>query len=77
MSVRGSRRDHTGTGSESESPSTDATPRRVGHKDSTLELVFGSVSGRGRPEDFDRLISEVKEERAERLLKKLQDDAAH
>jgi len=47
------------------------TSQQATRKTSTLESVFGSVSGRNQPEDFDQMIREVKEERAERLVRKL------
>ncbi len=75
MSVRGSDGDRSAASSEAGSPSTGSVRRKVGRKTSTLESVFGSVPGRNHPEDFDQMIREVKDERAERLLKKLRDTA--
>lgn len=39
----------------------------------TLEEVFGSVEPLHRPEDFEELIRQAKEERAERLVRKLRE----
>lgn len=77
MSVRRSRDDRSVASSGAGLPSTGIVRRKVGRKTSTVESVFGSIPGRDRPEDFDRMIREAKEERAERLLKKLQDKAVN
>jgi bifunctional DNA-binding transcriptional regulator/antitoxin component of YhaV-PrlF toxin-antitoxin module len=37
----------------------------------TLEDAFGSIKPKNRPEDWEKRIREAKEERAERLVKKM------
>ena len=40
----------------------------------TLETVFGSVKPLNKPEDFDRIISEVKAGRAEQTVRELRSE---
>ncbi len=49
---------------------TDEVPLRA---ELTAEEAFGSVEPLNRPEDFEELIRIAKEERAERLLRKLRE----
>ena len=49
---------------------TDEVPLRA---ELTAEEVFGSVEPLNRPEDFEELIRIAKEERAERLVRKLRE----
>ena|SRR5438067_1965417 len=37
----------------------------------TLEAAYGAVADAGGPRDFDQMVREAKEERADRLLKQL------
>lgn len=41
----------------------------------TLESAFGSVPPLSEPMDFEEMIRTAKEDRAERLMRKLQDDS--
>lgn len=49
-----------------------AAPRPGRAKAYTLEEVFGVVADTGGPRDFDQMIREAKEERADHLLRQLQ-----
>lgn len=42
--------------------------RRRGAKTYTLESAYGAVADTGGPRDFDQMIREAKDERADRLL---------
>ena len=59
------------TSQQRERPGRKTASKQPARKTYTLESAYGAVADIGGPRDFDQMIREAKDERADRLLKSL------